>query len=180
MSVIHKFNIFEKMYDILIILVDFCSNFLWFWLIFWQTDPDPQQWFIYSSENILKFIFISLSIPFVFCMSVHRQYMFLFSFTSSNFFDVFLYLFFTSFLLRMYVFFLRFLFYVCMYFFLRFLFYVCMYLFYSSFLRMYVFFLRFLFYVCMYFFFNVRSFTYIFLFFLRNISTLDHKTFSVL
>ena len=153
MSVIHKFNIFEKMYDILIILVDFCSNFLWFWLIFWQTDPDPQQWFIYSSENILKFIFISLSIPFVFCMSVHRQYMFLFSFTSSNFFDVFLYLFFTSFLLRMYVFFLRFLFYVCMYFF------------YSSFLRMYVFFLRFLFYVCMYFFFNVRSFTYIFLFF---------------
>ena len=128
------------MYDILIILVDFCSNFLWFWLIFWQTDPDPQQWFIYSSENILKFIFISLSIPFVFCMSVHRQYMFLFSFTSSNFFDVFLYLFFTSFLLRMYVFFLRFLFYVCMYFF------------YSSFLRMYVFFLRFLFYVCMYFF----------------------------
>ena len=156
------------MYDILIILVDFCSNFLWFWLIFWQTDPDPQQWFIYSSENILKFIFISLSIPFVFCMSVHRQYMFLFSFTSSNFFDVFLYLFFTSFLLRMYVFFLRFLFYVCMYFF------------YSSFLRMYVFFLRFLFYVCMYFFFNVRSFTYIFLFFLRNISTLDHKTFSVL
>ena len=141
MSVIHKFNIFEKMYDILIILVDFCSNFLWFWLIFWQTDPDPQQWFIYSSENILKFIFISLSIPFVFCMSVHRQYMFLFSFTSSNFFDVFLYLFFTSFLLRMYVFFFTF-----------------------SLLRMYVSFLFFFFtYVCIFFTFSfLRIYFYFF------------------
>ena len=149
------------MYDILIILVDFCSNFLWFWLIFWQTDPDPQQWFIYSSENILKFIFISLSIPFVFCMSVHRQYMFLFFLHLPifwcffiSFFYVFSFtyvcIFFTFSLLRMYVFFLFFFFtYVCIFF-------------------------TFSFNVCMYFFFNVRSFTYIFLFFLIRVGSSRH------
>ena len=30
----HKFNSFEKMYDILMIFVDFCWNFPWFWPIF--------------------------------------------------------------------------------------------------------------------------------------------------
>jgi len=55
MSVKDKFNIFEKMYDILMILVDFCGNFPRFQAIFCypdpadqnmkriQTDPDPQH-----------------------------------------------------------------------------------------------------------------------------------------
>ena len=38
------------MYDILMILVDFCGNFPWFWLIFCYPDPfhetpDLQHWF---------------------------------------------------------------------------------------------------------------------------------------
>ena len=41
MSVKHKFNIFEKIYDVLMILVDFCGNSPWFWLIFCFPDPDP-------------------------------------------------------------------------------------------------------------------------------------------
>ena len=49
MSVKDKFNIFEKMYDILMILVDFCGNFQWFRrffatrirIRFIKTDPDP-------------------------------------------------------------------------------------------------------------------------------------------
>ena len=41
MSVKNKFNIFEKMYDILLILVDFCGNFPWFTHIFCYPDEDP-------------------------------------------------------------------------------------------------------------------------------------------
>ena len=41
MFVKQKINIFEKIYDILVILVDFCGNFPWFWLIFCHPDPDP-------------------------------------------------------------------------------------------------------------------------------------------
>ena len=31
----------KKLYDILMILVDFCGNFPRFWLIFCYLDPDP-------------------------------------------------------------------------------------------------------------------------------------------
>ena len=41
MSVKHKFNIFFKMYDIFMILVDFCGNFPRFWLNFCYQVPDP-------------------------------------------------------------------------------------------------------------------------------------------
>ena len=42
MSVKHKFNTFEKMDDILIILVNFCGNFSLFWQFFFcYLDPFP-------------------------------------------------------------------------------------------------------------------------------------------
>ena len=41
MSVKQEINIFKKMYDILLILVDFCGNLRWFWLIFCYPDSDP-------------------------------------------------------------------------------------------------------------------------------------------
>ena len=41
MSVKHKFNTFEKMDDILIILVDFCGNFYHFGCFFCYLDPFP-------------------------------------------------------------------------------------------------------------------------------------------
>ena len=52
MSVNHKFNVFDKMYDILMILIDFWGQFSMIWLIFCypdpadlnETDPDPQHW----------------------------------------------------------------------------------------------------------------------------------------
>ena len=50
--------VLKKIYDILMIFVDSCYNFPWFWLIFAtririrqtkmkriQTDPDPKHWF---------------------------------------------------------------------------------------------------------------------------------------
>ena len=37
----HKFNSFAEMYDILMIYVDFCGKFSWFWLIFCYPNPDP-------------------------------------------------------------------------------------------------------------------------------------------
>ena len=42
------FNIFQKLYDILVILVDFCGNFQWFgWYYaypdpFHETNPNPE------------------------------------------------------------------------------------------------------------------------------------------
>ena len=44
MSIKQKFNIFEeKMYDNLVILIDFCGNFPLFWLIFCYPDPFPDK-----------------------------------------------------------------------------------------------------------------------------------------
>ena len=43
---------FEKMYDILVILVDFCGNFPWFWLIFCYMDP--KHWLLTSNYRSLQ------------------------------------------------------------------------------------------------------------------------------
>ena len=40
---VKKNNIFEKMYDILVILVNFGGNFPWYWLIFCYQDPADQN-----------------------------------------------------------------------------------------------------------------------------------------
>ena len=46
MSVKHKFDIFEKMYDVLMIFVEILHDFGWFFatqirIRFMETDPDP-------------------------------------------------------------------------------------------------------------------------------------------
>ena len=54
----------KKKFDILMILVDFCGNFPWFWLIFCypdpdETDPDPQHWF----PDKCRFLVIEVYLP---------------------------------------------------------------------------------------------------------------------
>ena len=80
----HKFNSFEeKMYDILMIFVDFCWNFPWFWLIFCYPDPDPADqnetdpnghWLELTESNMAQEIY---SIIFLFALEdFNKLYLF--------------------------------------------------------------------------------------------------------